>query len=279
DSKGECLITGVPRGRYTVHCQFLGYSDDTRTGVVVAAGGEAKLQFKLKEIVVRQEKEVVVTGERPLVEVNVGTSVRSVTSKDISNMPVQTLTDVLEKQAGVSKENDQIHIRGGRSDETIFVVDGVTNRSLISGQSTAGNINARSVAEVNVITGGFDAKYGQALSGVVDVKLKEGSDKYHGGFWSQGGAFGTYYLAAQGSGPDWLTGTLKKIGVAVPGSATFLMDASADFSDTYLPGINDMSSPAQLRSGYEDSFFGHKFRWGQGFMPSQENTWRGLYKM
>src|SRR5262249_1581808 len=59
DSKGEFLITGVPPGTYTIHCQFLGYGDDTRTGVVVPPGGEAKLQFKLKEIVVRQEKEVV----------------------------------------------------------------------------------------------------------------------------------------------------------------------------------------------------------------------------
>jgi len=279
DSKGEFLITGIPAGTYTVQCQFLGYTPDSRTSVSVPAGGAARVEFKLKEIVVRQEKEVVVTGERPLVEVNVGTSVRTVTSKDIANLPVQTLTDVLEKQAGISKENDQLHVRGGRSDETVFIVDGVVNRNLISGQSTAGNINARSVAEVNVITGGFDAKYGQALSGVVDVKLKEGSDKYHGGFSSQGGKYGTYYLAGQTSGPDWITGGLKKLGVHIPGSATFLVDASADFSDTYLPGIEDMASPAQLRSGYEDSFFGHKFTWGQGFMPSQENTWRGLYKM
>src|SRR5262249_31082695 len=170
-------------------------------------------------------------------------------------------------------------IRGGRSDETIFVVDGVTNRNLISGQSTAGNINARSVAEVNVITGGFDAKYGQALSGVVDVKLKEGSDKYHGGFSSQGGAYGTYYLAAQTSGPDWFTGSLRKLGLHVPGNATFLIDVSSDFSDTYLPGIHDMSYPAHLRSGYQDSFLGHKFTWGSPFMPTQDNTWRGLYKM
>lgn len=280
DSKGEFLITGIPAGTYTVQCQFLGYTPESRASVAVPAGGAARVEFKLKEIVVRQEKEVVVTGERPLVEVNVGTSVRSVTSKDIANLPVQTLSDVLEKQAGISKENDQLHVRGGRADETVFVVDGVVNRNLISGQSTAGNINARSVAEVNVITGGFDAKYGQALSGVVDVKLKEGSDRYHGGFSSQGGRYGTYYLAGQTSGPDWLTGGLKKLGVHIPGSATFLFDASADFSDTYLPGIEDMSYPAHLHSGYEDSFFGHKFTWNPNFfMPSQENTWRALYKM
>ena len=78
DSKGEFLVTGVPPGTYTVKCQFLGYTDDTKT-VTVPAGGAVRVEFALKEIVVRQEKEVVVTGERPLVEVNVGTSVRSIT--------------------------------------------------------------------------------------------------------------------------------------------------------------------------------------------------------
>lgn len=277
DTKGDFLITGVPAGSYTVRCQFLGYTDAEQPAAVTA-GGATRLDFSLKEVIVRQEKEVVVTGERPLVEVNVGTTVRSITSKDIQNLPVQTLSDVLEKQAGITTENDQIHVRGGRSDETIFVVDGVVNRNLITGQSTAGNINARSVAEVNVITGGFDAKYGQALSGVVDVKLKEGGDRIHGGFSTQGGRFDTRYLSGQLSGPDWLTGGLSHLGIKLPGSSTFLLDVSADLTNTYLPNIRDLSGDRKLRSGYTDTFFGNKFRWGDFWMPEEENTWRGLYK-
>ena len=278
DSKGEFLLTGVPVGTYTVRCQFLGYTDGAREGVVVAAGRPVKLEFALREVVVREEKEIVVTGERPLVEVNRGATVRSISSKDISAMPVQTLSDVIEKQVGVSTENEALHVRGGRSDETVFVIDGVVNRNLISGQSTAGSINARSVAEVNVVTGGFDAKYGQALSGVVDVKLKEGGDAYHGGFSMQGGRFSTSYFSGQVSGPDWLTAGLAEIGLKLPGTASFLIDVSADFTDTYLPAIGDLEGSPRLRSGYEDSFLGQKFRWGQGWMPSEDNTWRGLYK-
>jgi outer membrane receptor protein involved in Fe transport len=278
DSKGEFLLTGVPVGTYTVRCQFLGYTDATRAGVVVAAGRPVKLEFTLQEVVVREEKEILVTGERPLVEVNRGATVRSISSKDISAMPVQTLSDVIEKQVGVSSENEALHVRGGRSDETVFVIDGVVNRNLISGQSTAGSINARSVAEVNVVTGGFDAKYGQALSGVVDVKLKEGGDAYHGGLSVQGGRFATSYFSGQVSGPDWLTAGLAEIGLKLPGTASFLIDVSADFTDTYLPAIGDLAGDPRLRSGYEDSFLGHKFRWGQDWMPSEDNTWRGLYK-
>ena len=61
-------------------------------------------------------------------------------------------------------------MRGGRADETVFVVNGVANRDLVTGQSTAGQLNARSVAEVNVATGAFDVRYGNALSGVVEVR-------------------------------------------------------------------------------------------------------------
>jgi len=278
DSKGEFLITGVPVGTYTLRCQFLGYADATRERVVVTAGQSARVELTLQEVVVRQEKEVLVTGQRPLVEVNRGATVRTVSSKDIAALPVQTLSDVIEKQVGVSSESGELHVRGGRADETMFVVDGVVNRNLISGRSTAGTINARSVAEVNVITGGFDAKYGQALSGIVDVKLKEGGDRYHGGLSAQGGRFGTRYYSGQVSGPDWLTGGLAQLGLELPGTASFLVDVSADFTESYLPSVRDLPGGPKLRSGYEDSFLGKQFRWGEFWMPTEDNTWRGLYK-
>ena len=271
DSKGEFLITRVPPGTYTNRIQFLGYEDVTRQNVVVQGGAATNLEFALAEIVVAEEKEVVVTGERELVDVNVGTTIRSIDAKDIENLPVQNLIDVLQQQSGVSTENGQIHIRGGRTDETLFIVDGVNNRNLLTGESSAGKINARSVAEVNVITGGFDAKYGQALSGIVDVKLKEGSDEMHGGFTLEGGSYGTRLFTGQISGPVPIQNVL-------PGTATFLFDASADFTDTYLPNISSGSSGLRLQSGYQDKFLGSNFTWGNFWMPAQDNNWRGILK-
>ena len=272
DSKGEFLITGLPAGAYTIRCQFLGYEGITRQSVAVRGGEATHMEFALTEVVVAQEKEVVVTGERALVDVNVGTTIRSIDAKDIENLPVQNLIDVLEQQSGVSAENGQIHIRGGRTDETLFIVDGVTNRNLLTGESSAGRINARSVAEVNVITGGFDAKYGQALSGIVDVKLKEGSDEMHGGFTVEGGTYDSRLFTGQLSGPVPIQNLL-------PGTATFLFDVSADFSDTYLPNINSSGATGlRLQSGYQDKFLGSNFIWGNFFMPAQDNNWRGIFK-
>lgn len=179
DSEGRFTIPGIPVGKYDVRVQFLGYKPEVRPGVVITVGKPVVLDFKLEDMVVRQEKAVEVSAERRLVEAKQGATMRSVGASDIRNMAVTTVNDVLQQQAGVSSDAEQIHVRGGRADETMFVVNGVANRDLVTGQSTAGQLNARSVAEVNVTTGAFDVRYGNALSGIVEIRLKDEIGRAH----------------------------------------------------------------------------------------------------
>ena len=279
DSKGEFLIGNVPPGTYTLRAQFTGYGAESVAGVTVTAGATTPVRITMAEIVVKQEETVIVTGERPLIDTKSGSTMRTVRKEDIENQGLQSLSDVVAQQAGVSSDNNQIRVRGGRADETTFIIDGVTNRDPISGESTAGSINARSVAEVNVIASGFSARYGQALSGIVDVKLKEGGQKFEAGFSAQAGNWFTQYYNGVISGPDWFAGGLSKLGIHMAGETSFLLDVSTDFSNTYLPNIQDQPGRPRLKSGYEDSFLGMKFKYSPNFfMPSEENTWRGLYK-
>jgi hypothetical protein len=280
DSKGEFLVRNVPVGAYEVRVQFLGYKPESRPDVTISPNRVTVANFPLEEIVVRQEKVVEVTGERPLVQLNQGSTVRTVTSAEIEKLPVRTINQVLEQQTGVSSDADQLHVRGGRSDETVFVVDGVVNRDLIGGGSTAGTINARSVAEVSVATGGFDAKYGQAISGVVDVKLKEGREKFEGGFSYSTGYHGLNLYSAVLSGPEPITQRLlPSLGVRIPGTVTFLLDASGDFTSTRFPSVEDLPGQPRLISGYEKNIFGVPSRLGSWLMPTEDNTWRGLLKL
>ncbi len=291
DSEGQFLITGVPPGTYEVAVRFLGYRPASRTGVAVTAGKSVVLNFELSEIVVQEVKTVEVTAERRLVEVKQGTTVRTTTASEIRNLPVQTIGDVLQRQAGITTNGDQIHIRGGRADETVFVINGVTNRDLVTGQSTAGQINARSVAEVNVATGAYDVKYGNALSGVVEVKLKEGGDVITGGITTTGGSYGGRAVQLVVGGPDPLWSPVLR-GLGVPGKVTSILDVSCSLYDTryrYLsPVKNDFYSntikpvfeptaPYRLKSSYEDSFFGHRFGYGDMFSPSADNRWALRY--
>lgn len=293
DSEGQFFIGNVPAGTWEVKVQFLGYLPETRSGVVVTAGKTTTLDFQLQDVVVRQEKAVEVTAERRLVEVKQGATIRSVNANEIRNLPVQTVNEVLQQQAGISSDADQLHVRGGRTDETIFVVNGVTNRDLITGESTAGQLNARSVAEVNVATGAYDVRFGNALSGVVEVKLKEGGDKFSGGLTTTSGSYGGRSFQVVAGGPDrvW-TPLLARMGIKLPGTVSSIVDVSGSLFETRFRYLDHSSrgffgdlldysiAPPRtyhLRSSYEDSFFGYKFHYGDFFSPSQDNRWAARY--
>src|SRR5690349_1010244 len=115
DPEGQYTVKGLPPGTYEVRIQFLGYKAESKPGLVVTAGHTTTANFQLQEIVVHEEKAVEVTAERRLVEVRQGATIRSVNAAEIRNLPVQTVSDVLQQQAGVNTENDQIHVRGGRT--------------------------------------------------------------------------------------------------------------------------------------------------------------------
>jgi len=202
DAEGAYTVTGVPVGTYEVKVQFLGFAPQSRPGVVVTAGKPIAIDFQMEEVVVQQVKAIEVTGQRRLVEVKQGATVRGANAKEIRNLPVSTVTDVLKQQAGVSTDAGDIHVRGGRADETVFMVNGVVNRDLVTGQSTAGQLNARSVQEVNVATSAYDVRYGNALSGVVEIRLKEGTDKFEGGVTAGTGSYGGRWWQVVAGGPD-----------------------------------------------------------------------------
>ncbi len=290
DSEGGFTLSNVPPGTYELRVQYLGYKAGVNAAVVVTAGKVTAVNFQLEDVVVHEEKVVEVSAERRLVEVRNGATNRSVTATEIRNLAVSTVNDVLQQQAGVSTDAEQIHIRGGRSDETVFVVNGVANRDLVTGQSTAGQINARSVSEVNVATGAYDVRFGNALSGIVEIKLKEGSEKTQVGITTGTGSYGGRMWQVVETGPDrvW-TPALRLIGVKPPGTLSSVLDLSSAFSETrysYLGTGNlnllrrTLTPPdfhPSLRSTYEDSFFGNSFTYGDFWSPSEDNRWSARY--
>ena len=292
DSEGQFTMANVPPGTYELRVQYLGYRPGSLAAVVVTAGKVTTVNFALEDVVVHEEKAVEVTAERRLVDVKQGSTVRSVNASDIRNLAVTTVGDVMQQQAGITTDAEQIHIRGGRSDEALFMVNGVANRDLVTGQSTAGQLNARSVAEVNIATGGYDVRYGNALSGVVEIKLKEGTDKFQTGITTATGSYGGRSWQMVTSGPDPLWAPLLRLAhVKVPGTVTSILDLSGSLFETryaYL-GLTNTSlidrtlyppaalMPPRLHSSYQDSFLGRKFRYPDMWSPSEDNRWAARY--
>lgn len=288
DSEGAFNLSGVPVGTYELRVQFLGYRPVSRPGVVVTPGRPVVVNVQLEDVVVREEKAIEITAERRLVEAKQGSTVRSVTANDIRNLPVSTVAEVLTQQAGISSDAEQIHVRGGRADETVFVVNGVANRDLVTGQSTAGQLNARSVAEVNVATGAYDVRYGNALAGVVEIKLKEGSEKFQGGITTSAGSYGgrSWQVVASGRDPVFAP-LLRAAGLKLPGTTTSILDLSSGLFETRFRYRNREASLLQrtlapepqgrLISSYEDGLFGMRWKYGPEWGPSQDNRWNARY--
>jgi hypothetical protein len=280
---GSFLIRAVPPGEHDLLVSYMGFDAQHRT-VLVLVGDTVRVEIRLRETVVQEEKEVLVVAERPLVDVKRASTTRSFNADEIKSMTLEpSLESVVEQQPGVTKDNNKIHIRGGRAEETLFIIDGVQMRDLISGDSKGNNVSARSMAEVNIITGGFDAKYGQALSGVVDAKTKEGGDRYQGYLGYQtdrplGDRQEDIYEFELGGPFGALHPLLRPLGGRGQGRPTFYLSVGVELKNSYLPGIDDLSGNRHLRSDYRESIFGANRRYGEAFYPRASNDWRVGFK-
>ncbi len=189
DETGRFTIVQIPAGTYTVRASLLGYRSVATQDVVVSADQTTRLDLALAEAPV-QMQEIVVSARRPVVEVNRTSNVASVSREEIQALPVQELQEIVNLQAGVVDG----HFRGGRLGEVQFQVDGVSVNNAFNNASTL-KLDRSLLEEVQVISGTFDAEYGQAMSGVVNAILRRGSDKLqwdaevsHGSFVWDGGS-------------------------------------------------------------------------------------------
>jgi outer membrane receptor protein involved in Fe transport len=189
DVAGSYSVLFVPAGTYNVTSRVTGYRPETLTGVVILAdlGGTADFRLQSEAI---QQQEVRVTGERPLVERTATSTVRYKTGEEIQKLPTRGYQQVASLQSGVAQRGSNVadteaqnapslYIRGGRSNEVAYYVDGFSQQDPLTGISTTA-INNNAIDQVVVLTGGFNAEYGRAMSGAVNVITKEGGARYHG---------------------------------------------------------------------------------------------------
>jgi len=180
DEKGEYTVLYVPAGTYRLVSSYISYDPFTFTNVVVNADQTTMLDFRLRPTVIEVEG-VTVVRERPLVVVSQTQTSRSVTSQDMNRLPITTINQVISLQAGVTESDRGTHVRGGREDEITYFVDGIVTKVAQSAFQSV-QMPTAAVEEVTIVSGGFDAEYGDALSGIVNVVTKEGGTKHAGSF-------------------------------------------------------------------------------------------------
>ena len=188
--EGEYFIINIPPGSYDISASMIGYSTVTIEGTQVMVDLTAKADFFLNPESIEGE-EIIVTAEKPTVRLDQTSMSAVVSSEDIENLPVTEVGDIIELQAGIVRDpNGGFHVRGGRSSEVSFWVDGVATTDSYDGSSGLEIENA-GIQEVQVISGTFNAEYGQAMSGIVNVVTKDGGENYEGNFEIYSGGYHT----------------------------------------------------------------------------------------
>lgn len=175
---GNFYFNGLPPSSYTVKVLYLGYAPMEKT-VVVTAGGSVTVNFELETVIVETLQAFDVTGEEYMVEIKSAVTEHSVTGEMFEKYAIDSVEDALSKQAGVVYRAGELYVRGGRSGEVSMQIDGVAVNNPLGNGSL--EVSSLAVDNVAMVTGGLDAKYGNALSGVVNITTKEGGDKFGGG--------------------------------------------------------------------------------------------------
>ena len=176
DFDGRYTIIGVRPDTYTLVFSFIGYRTARIEGVRVSIDVTTTTDVVLQEEVFEGE-EIVVMAERELVQRDLTATTAFVSGDEIKALPVENFGEVIELQAGVVNG----HFRGGRLGEVGYWVDGLPVTDVFDG-GLALSIENDMVQEAQVVTGAFNAEYGQALSGIVNVVTKDGSNDFEGTF-------------------------------------------------------------------------------------------------
>lgn len=175
DLDGNFFILNVPPGTYELKCTMLNYHPATYSNVRVSSDRTTIANFKMTETVIQLAEDVVFVAKKPMIRKDATDSRTTRTAEELKLMPVENVKEIVKLTAGVIGEN----VRGGRETEVNYMVDGTSFIDPLTGDYE-GFIPSVAFEEVNIITGGQSAEYGNSLSGVVHQVTKEGTPKVKG---------------------------------------------------------------------------------------------------
>ncbi|MBI9071055.1 MAG: TonB-dependent receptor [Melioribacteraceae bacterium] len=193
DEKGRFIILNVTPGKYNVVASMISYGKVVQKGVVVNIDRTTELEFELQDESVQMDQVIITAKKKAIIKDRTATAT-NIDDEQIKAAPIEGLRGALDLSAGFQKnEKGDYSIRGSGSHEVNFQINGVeqtnSNTSVPGsfGAEKANNswkydVNPLGVAQLQMISGGFNAEYGNAQAGVVKVVLKDGGPKFNGEF-------------------------------------------------------------------------------------------------
>ncbi|MCH7731528.1 MAG: TonB-dependent receptor [Candidatus Marinimicrobia bacterium] len=190
NDEGYYTIINVPPGKYDLKVSMIGYADVIVKDVSVNIDRTTKQDVSLSTEALTGEM-VTIFAQKPLVEKNLTSTNYYVDSETIESLPVTEMAEIIGIQAGViTGEGGEMHFRGGREREVAYLLDGipVTNYFSQSGGISV-TVENENIQELQIISGTFNAEYGSAQSGIVNIVTKRVSQDLHGSIRFYGADF------------------------------------------------------------------------------------------
>jgi outer membrane receptor protein involved in Fe transport len=180
DLDGYYMSINIPPGKYDVSFYYVGYATVKVTNLVISIDRTTRQNISMNPETLTSET-IVVEAVRPAIEFDRTHSAAIVNTETIDLMPVTELEEVIALQPSVVRSGGELHFRGGRSREVAYLVDGIPVSNSYS-QDGGNNITVENamVEEIEVISGTFNAEYGWAQSGVVNIVTKRVTDRFRG---------------------------------------------------------------------------------------------------
>lgn len=184
DIDGNYNILNIAPGVYALRASAIGFRSVTVTQIKVSVDLTTRIDFTLSDETIQLNQEVLIVAQRPIVQKDLTSSSSKVSADQIKALPVEDVAGLVSLQAGVVEG----HFRGGRSGEVLYLIDGIPVSDSYSGGAGVSAEN-QSIQELEVISGTFNAEYGQAMSGIVNQVTKDGTEKFHGSISAYSGDY------------------------------------------------------------------------------------------
>ncbi|MEL6143453.1 MAG: TonB-dependent receptor, partial [Bacteroidota bacterium] len=210
DIDGYFIIDQVPAGRHELRLSYLGYAPQNLPNVLVTAGKDVILELSLEESITDLSTVTVSAASNPAETVNEMSTVsaRTFTAEQVNRFAggradVSRLAGNLAGVATADDNRNDIVIRGNSPAGLLWQLEGVPipNPNHFSTLGTTGGpvsaVNPNLLANSDFVTSAFSAEYGNALSGVFDLRLRSGNRDRHE-YMLQLGSFSGLEAMAEG---------------------------------------------------------------------------------
>jgi len=275
---GDFAIINLKPGVYSIRVSAIGYNNITYENINVSTGLTTALNAKLGSNALTISQDVVIIAERPMVQKDLTASTSIMSDQLISELPVTEVGDLLQLQAGITKGGGgELHLRGGRSGQIAFQIDGVPITDAYDGSNII-DVSTNSIQELQVVSGAFNAEFGQAMSGIVNIVTKDGDESFNGSLQSYVGD----YLSSK-EDKFWNIKSVKPTairniegslsGPIIPENLFFFVNGRYFYNTGYLYGKRDflVTDYSRERDASQGGGYSIKKNGDSSFVPMNSN--------